>query len=249
MPQASNSSSLAKSFSQANSWQKAMSDSESSSGAAWNKDQLDRINQLFPQLLKEYGSYGTAAPFSALLSQIGGPATTFPGITAGPIWGEPAIQARVNAMRAGNDASTAGQVKRLADTTAGRGFGTNSPLYQELTSNLAGMNLATNTQGENDLRWNAAQGNAQHVLEAEKAGLSRANMMSQDDLQRRQLALSGRGQDLQFAANRQNALLEALGYYNQPLPFSKSTSKQRSSGGSSSSSESKSRQDSNQFYW
>lgn len=218
--------------SSSSSFQDASSNQSSSSGAAYSPEQLARIQQLFPQLLAEYGSYNTATPFSSLLAQIGGTPTDFPGITTGPIWGEPQIQGRVNAFRAQNDAATAGKGRRLADTTAGRGFGTNSPLYQELMGNLSAQNLSANTLGENDLRWNAAQGNAQHLLSTEQANVGRSAAVSADDLARRQMALSGRGQDLQFAANRQNALLQALNQYNQPLPFSKSSATSKSKGGS-----------------
>lgn len=201
------------------------SSGESESGSAWSKEQLDRIGQLFPQLLGEYTGYNTQTPYSSLLSEIGGPQSPFPTITRGPIWNENQVQSRVNQMRSGNDLAAGGAVRGLGESTAGRGFGASSPLLQELTSNIGSQNRATNTQGENDLRWNAAQGNAQHRLAAEQADVGRSTAMSQDDLQRRQMALSGRGQDLQYAANRQNALLQALAYYNQPLPFAKSKNK------------------------
>ena len=224
--------------SQSSSFQNSEANSDSASGAQWSPEQLGRINALYPQLLKDYGSYGTATPFASLLSQIGGPNTEFGKITTGPIWNQNQIQGQVNQMRAGNDAATAGQALKLADSTAGKGFGVNSPLYQELVGNAQGMNRATNTGAENDLRFNAAQGNAQHLLATQQADVQRSGEVSRDDLARRQMALGGRGQDLQYAANRQNALLQALGYYNQPLAFAKSKSSQKSSGGSRSTSES-----------
>ena len=241
------------------SWQDSKSSSESASGSAWSPEQLARIASLYPQLLSEYMAYGKQTPFASLLAQIGGAPTpfaanaAFPGITTGPIWGENQIQGRVNSVRAQNDAAAASQARKMGESTVGRGFGTSSPLYQELVGNLNAQLLGTNTQAENDLRWGAAQGNATHRLATEQAGVGRATALnaaelarsqaiSEDDLRRRQMTVVGQGQNLQFQANRQNALLQALGYYNQPLPFASSKSSQKSSGGSSQRSSSSSKQ-------
>lgn len=223
--------------------------SNSASGAAWSPDQLARINALYPTLLHDYLSYNNAVPFSNLLKQIGGTPTSFadvspyPDITIGPIWNDQQIQGRVNASRAQNDLGTAGKARSLAESTAGRGFGNNSPLYQELVGNLYANNLAANTSAENDLRWNAAQGNAQQVLASQQAGVGRATALntanlarsqaiSEDEIRRRQLAVAARAQDQQLKAARQNALLQALGYYNQPLPFANASSSNQSQSGS-----------------
>jgi len=257
--QSSFSDSSSDSSSVSGSWQDSKSDSESKSGTAFSEEALARIQALYPQLLSQYMAFGQQTPFASLLNQIGGAPTPFaavspfPNITMGPIWNENQIQGRVNASRAMNDATAASQAKQLADTTVGRGFGTSSPLYQELVGNLGAQLLGTNTQAENDLRWGAAQGNAKHRLDTEQAGVGRATALnaaelarsqgiSEDELRRRQLTVMGQGKQLQYEANRQNALLEAMGFYNQPLPFSSSKSSQKSSGGSSSRQSSSSRQ-------
>jgi hypothetical protein len=147
-----------------------------------------RFNQVSPWL---QGQYNT--PVDIGQSQAG------PAIDASPIWGEGQIQGRVNAMRGANDAATAGKMRGMQQQVAGRGFGSNSPLAQALGAGMQASNLATNTQGENDLRWQAAQGNKQFVLQAQQAQEQEAADRNQEDIQRRQMQ-----------AQRQNAIIAAM---------------------------------------
>lgn len=222
---------------------KGLSSSKSTSGSAYSKDALARINRLYPQLQDRYSALaGSAAkPFASLLQETGGTpmnfgqTSPFPDVTVGGVWSPQQVDERVNTMRAQGDLGLAGEQRRLRERTAGRGFGSNSPLAQEMAQNMAAQNYAANVQGENDLRFNAADVNAKHLLETQKAAIDRSRQMnaadiarmglaSQDDLRRRELAVSREGQGMQFGANQMNALLEAMGFYNQPLPFSNATS-------------------------
>lgn len=98
-----------------------------------------------------------------------------PQIGAQPVLTEQQIQERVNQMRARNDLSTSGIVQRLQDQLAGAGFGGNSPLLQQLATQAQFQNLATTAANENDLRYNAAQGNASHLLAAQQAAAAADN--------------------------------------------------------------------------
>ena len=122
-----------------------------------------------------------------------------PSIDASPIWGEQQIQGRVNLMRGTNDAATAGRTRNMRQDLAGRGFGSNSPLAQALGVQMQGQNLATNTQGENDLRWTAAEGNKAHVLKAQTAQEQQYANRMQEDIERRRMA-----------SQRQNAIIAAM---------------------------------------
>ncbi len=244
--------------------------SSASSGAKWSPEQLQRINELYPRLMADYQSASQQQPWADALTAVGGanqvfnPLTAFPTITEGPIWSSGDIQARVNQSRAQNDMGAAGLVKQAQGRAAAGGYGGNSPLLQELTTGIQGRNLATNTGAENDLRWGAAEGNAKHLLNTQNAGVQRATALnsadlarslaqSEDDIRRRQLTVSQQGQRLQADAHRQNSLLQALGQYNNPLPFSKSQSVHRtaskSNSGSSQESSSSGTQNSNSGSW
>lgn len=123
-----------------------------------------------------------------------------PQIGAAPVLSEQQIQERVNQMRARGDLSTAGIVQRLGDQLSGAGFGGNSPLLQQLAAQAQFQNLATSAAGENDLRYQAALGNAEHLLAAQQAAAAADN-------QQRGLAVDLSSQRNQLIA----ALLGALG--------------------------------------
>jgi hypothetical protein len=92
-----------------------------------------------------------------------------PTISDAPIYSQMDIQNQVNATRAQNDAALASRQAQLSKDMAGKGYGSRSPLAMALNNAMFGQNLAGNTAAEQQLRWNAAQGNAQQVLEAQKA--------------------------------------------------------------------------------
>jgi hypothetical protein len=146
-------------------------------------------------------------------------------IDTNPIWNPQQIQGQVNQSNANAWAGEGGQQRELAGTLAGRGFGGNSPLYQALSTNLGAQTRNSNQQSENTLRWNAAQGNAQHVLAAQTAEGQRQQGLSG-------LANQLYGTDVGAAVSQQNALLAALAGLNQPRATSQSKSQQQSQSGS-----------------
>lgn len=121
----------------------------------------------------------------------GTPATLAPAprIDSGPIWDSQQIQGRVNSMRASNDASAANSTRKMQANLASRGYGSNSPLAQALQTQFSGQALAANTSGENDLRWNAAQGNADHVLQAQLGRSNQWNQANEQAIQNKRMQL------------------------------------------------------------
>jgi hypothetical protein len=122
-----------------------------------------------------------------------------PKITVGGVWNPQQVQQQVNQTRAQNDRSTQTQQTGQAQQLAGRGFGSNSPLLQSLYGQSNANNLATNTNAEQQLRWNAAQGNQQAILNTQQAA-------AQNYGARQNELLQARGQDV----GRVNALIAAL---------------------------------------
>lgn len=113
------------------------------------------------------------------------PEEWFPEVTVGGVWSPRQVDEQVNLMRAKNDAKAETEVRDQLSRMGSTGYGTNSPLAQALSANARGKAFAANTEGENTLRWDAAQGNAEHLLQSELAALTRGQSLSEDDLQRR----------------------------------------------------------------
>lgn len=136
-----------------------------------------------------------------LRSQVAPTATVQPPpqVSTGPVWDQGQIQSRVNAARASNDAATAGQIARMQGSMGARGFGAQSPLAMALQQRMQSENLATNTDAERSLRWDAAKGNAQQVLAGQKAASD-----SWHQYQQEQIAMA------QIAAQQQNILTQAM---------------------------------------
>ena len=132
--------------------------------------------------------YGQPYDFRVGGGPAGGVAGAYPEVTAGPIWDDQRVQERVNLGRAGSEQALAGQQRDLAERMAGLGYGASSPLAQALVANAAAVNLAGTTGAENALRWQAAQGNAQHLLASQQAAVERAQALGQEDVQRRSLS-------------------------------------------------------------
>lgn len=185
----------------------SQSSGSSQSGYSYTPQQQAWLNALYPQLMTKYA--GAQQP--QLNQAIGGQDV----VTPGPIWNEQQIQNRVNQGGATSDQSLATQQRVLSGTLAGRGFGANSPLYQSLATNMGMQNLAQKQGNENALRWNAAQGNAEHLLKGQTA-------LAQEDVARKELANQVYNTQMQGYTAQQNALLQALYGFNQPRPFSSS---------------------------
>lgn len=159
--------------------------------------QQSRFNSVFPWLK---GQFGQATGGSAS----GGPLGAYapgagPHITVGGVYSPEKVQQQVNSTRAQNDQSTATKNAQAAAQTSGRGFGSNSPLLQSIYGQNNAANLATNTSAEQQLRYNAAQGNQQAILNSQQAA-------GQQYGARQNELLQARGQN----AGVYNALLAAL---------------------------------------
>jgi hypothetical protein len=210
--------------------------SQSNYGQYYTPEALQRLNSIYPTIRQAMPQPFT---FGSTLGNVGGatPPSAYPSlpnfgkITVAPVYSDQQINQRVNQMRSQNDASAAGQIRNTAQSLAGRGYGGNSPLYQELSANTLAQNRAGNASAENDLRFQAAAQNAQQILAEQQAQgqlagslasaqLNRANAMNTQDLQRRQLAAYQYG----LQAQNQNALLNALINASPPLNKGQSSS-------------------------
>jgi hypothetical protein len=160
----------------------------------------------------------------------------------GQVWTPEQIQQQVNLNKAGSQAQVEGQLRNQSQAMAGQGYGANSPLYQALQTSALGQNRAGNVAAENNLRWQAAQGNAQQLLQTQQAAVQQANLQyqatlagqtaqEQADEARRQLGLGAYQAQLQSQTAYRNALLQAMYGYNQPLQRSVSQSTNMSVGG------------------
>lgn len=156
-----------------------------------------RFNQVYPWV---QGQFGNLTGNGGLFGQNNaGSVGQGPAINTGPVWSPSQIQQQVNNQTAQNDAATGGQLKQINQSTAGRGFGSNSPLAQALGVAAQGQNRATNTQNAQQTQWNAAQGNAQQQLAGQ--GLQEQQYESQ---QQQATARGG------IIAGSYNALLASL---------------------------------------
>lgn len=145
-------------------------------------DKRGQSNRAFGMLGDLMGSYGAAPGFAA---------GTGPAIDAGPVLTPGMVQQQVNAARSGNDAAAAGQARRTNADLAGRGFGANSPLAMALNGNAFARTMATNAADERDTRLGAAQMNASHVLDAQKAREQQYASRQQEAIERQRAYTGG----------------------------------------------------------
>ncbi len=237
------------SISMSNSAYNSNANSSSESGQAWSQDQLNRINSLYPGLLKDYQSAKEIDPWSKYLSDVGGTPTSFapvdpyPTITRGGVLTPEQIQSGQNNIWSQALQGAAGQNLNTTAKMAAAGYGgANSPGSLELQGRATGLARAGAANASTQFGLNAAEKNAQQRLAAEQAdvgrstslnaaNLARSQGISEDDLRRRQVSVGAQGQQMQYNLGRQSALLQALAYYNQPLQYAKSKSSNQSSGG------------------
>ncbi len=139
--------------------------------------QQERFNTLLPLL---QGALGGQSQYS-----VGGQSQQGPAISSRPVWDDSQVNQRVNLMAAQNSQKAASQMNAAQQQAAGNGFGSRSPLLAELNARYQGQAMANTTRGENDLRWNAAQGNAQQVLAAQQAQEQQVANRNQEDIERR----------------------------------------------------------------
>lgn len=158
-----------------------------------------RFNSVFPWLQGQLNGFGFGGGFGAgntSQGQVG----TAPQINAGPVWSQDQIQQQINGQAAQNDAKTGGQVRDINQSTAGRGFGSGSPLAQALGVMAQGQNTATNANMAQQTQWNAAQGNAQQLLAGQQAQEGQFANRQNEDIERHKVR-----------SGQYNALLGALG--------------------------------------
>lgn len=194
--------------------------SSSEGGERYTPEQEGRINQLYADISSRLAQMGQPGDYSRYLSTVGGPAVPFSPVTAGNVYTPDALQQQVNLMRGQNDARSAAQIRQMQDQMAGRGYSGQSPLAMALQAGYLQQALASSSQGENQLRFDAQRANADQLLRQQIADVQRASLENQAGVNRRSLALSAQGQDY----GREGTLLSALGQYNQPLRFDKSDS-------------------------
>lgn len=103
-----------------------------------------------------------------------GMAAGAPQVNSGPIWNPQQIQQQVNAQRGQNDQGAATQIANMQGQVAGRGFGTGSPLAQALGGMFQMGNMGQNADAERQIRWDTAQGNAQHIQRGQIANAQTA---------------------------------------------------------------------------
>jgi hypothetical protein len=167
---------------------------EATKAAALQQSQ-SRYSQLLPMLQNIYNQSATTG--SGNFDVTGGiPAPT---IDASPVFTQPQIQQRVNQMRSQTDQGTASQIRNTQKDLSGRGFGSNSPLARSLATQYQGQGLAANTQGENDLRYQLAQANADQMLKGQTAQSGQY-----------QAQLSAATEQQKNKVTQQNALIQAL---------------------------------------
>lgn len=177
------------------------------------KQKQGRFNQVFPFLTSALGRFGLSGPpgpgnpifgngLPSPLDQPGSasPASQGPRIAAGPVWDAGQVQRQVNASRANVDAQTASRQRQAQQSTGARGFGSRSPLLAALQQQIAGQGMATGADQARDIRWQAAQGNAQQMLEGTKAQEGQYATRQAEGLEKRRQDVSGI-----------QALLQALG--------------------------------------
>lgn len=143
--------------------------------------QQSRFNTLYPTLLSQLGG---GNPERVGGSQVG----TAPQISAAPVWNNQQIQAQVNNQQGRNDVQTASAKRQIAGKLGGQGYGANSPLQQALGSMQDMQNLTANQDAATNIRWGAAQGNAQQLLAGQQAQEQQFAQRQQEDIERRKNA-------------------------------------------------------------
>jgi hypothetical protein len=157
-------------------------------------NKMSRFNSILPLLSNQFSNLNRG--FATAGGSNGNP----PPISTGPVLNDQQIQQQVNQSNAATDQSAQGQMQRSDSSLAGRGFGANSPLSMALNNATQGQARATNVGNETNLRLNAAQQNAGHLLNTQQALSNQWATGNQLDIQRRAPIYA-----------QQNALIQALG--------------------------------------
>jgi len=92
-----------------------------------------------------------------------------PQITAGPTYSNQQMQQQKNLIGSQAQGDIGTQQRQIAQSTAGRGFGSNSPLQQALSTEAAGMGRAGERQAQTQAGLTMAQQNASQRLASQQA--------------------------------------------------------------------------------
>lgn len=111
-----------------------------------------------------------------------------PMIDTSPIWNQQQIQQQVNAGIGANDATTASRQRNVQESTAGRGFGSSSPLAYALTGQLDAARLATNADIRRTIPWEAAKANRDMLLRSQSANANVYGQRQGEQIQRDSIA-------------------------------------------------------------
>lgn len=169
--------------------------------------------------------------------QMGMMGMSTPNVTArmvgeAPIWSEGQIANRVNQNAAQGQRQLGAMQQQQAGRLASQGYGQNSPLAAMLTNRGQLMNLGAQQRNENDLRWNAAEGNAKQVYQEQatnagnalEAAKANAQYAFQNQWKPWELATQQAGQQ----QNNLPAYLDVLSRLASPQAYSRSRSWQDS---------------------
>lgn len=147
--------------------------------APWQyKDKVfGTISPLLQQLM---GGGGTSSN-----GLVGGQNPATPQVDASPIWSPRQIDQQVNAAKANNAQGADTQVRQAQTKLAGQGFGSKSPLLAALEGNIGQARMAADADVDRGIRWDAASGNAGHVLKGQAANQNAAVAFNNADIERR----------------------------------------------------------------
>lgn len=135
-------------------------------------------------------------------STVGGVNSPMSPISQGSIWSDQQIDQQVNQSKSNNQQMAATQNQQISNRAAGQGFASKSPLVAALQGQTNAATMANNAKSEQDIRWNAAEGNSRHLLDTQKAAQQQWADWNDADIRRRQAAYQG-----------QASLLAALGAF------------------------------------
>jgi hypothetical protein len=142
--------------------------------------QQNLAQQQMGQQAKEFGQtldwqkqkWGTILPMlQGALSRGPTPGANIPTpqITAGPTYSNQQMQQQKNLIGSQAQGDIGTQQRQIAQSTAGRGFGSNSPLQQALSTEAAGMGRAGERQAQTQAGLTMAQQNASQRLASQQA--------------------------------------------------------------------------------
>lgn len=138
----------------------------------WQKQKYANVDPLMKGILNQKPSMGASA--------------AAPTITQGGVWSDQMVNQQVNQAKANNAQQTATTLKQNQMKTAGQGFGSQSPLLAALNNAAMGAQIGQDATSEQNIRWDAAEGNADMRLQQEAQSSSNWAEAMDQDIRRRQ---------------------------------------------------------------